>query len=229
MKRLELRGKIAALFRSAKTSIQIEDVPRLLSITPEEARRLMSRLEQQGWMTRLKRGVYLPLPLGVSSAEQWSEDPWILATVLYGPCYVGGWSACEHWGLTEQIFHKTMICTTRLIRERNQNILGVQFKIKTIKPARFFGTFVVWKEQTKTLVSDPSRTIVDLLDDPLIGGGFLQAIDVFKSYMASDHKKISILVDYAKKIGNKAVYKRLGYLCEILFPNEKELIQIRDA
>lgn len=186
----------------------------------------MLRLEQQGWVTRIKRGVYMPLPLAVSSAEQWTEDPWVLATVLYAPCYIGGWSACEHWGLTEQMFHKTMVFTTRPVREHAQSVLGVEFKIKTIKQDRLFGTTMEWKEQTKVQLSDANRTIIDLMDDPLTGGGFLQAIDVFKNYMRSNLKKSDVLSEYATRLGNRALFKRLGYLCELLFPNETELIGI---
>jgi predicted transcriptional regulator of viral defense system len=62
------------------------------------------------------------------------------------------------------------------------------------------------------------------MDDPLTGGGFLQAIDVFKNYMRSNLKKSDVLSEYATRLGNKAVFKRLGYLCELLFPDEMSLI-----
>ena len=33
------------------------------------------------------------------------EDPLVIAEKLFSPCYVGGWSAAEYWGITEQIFN----------------------------------------------------------------------------------------------------------------------------
>ena len=39
------------------------------------------------------------------------EDPWVIAAQLYGPCYIGGWSAAEYWDLTEQIFRTVVVMT----------------------------------------------------------------------------------------------------------------------
>lgn len=225
MKKTEFRELLSKLTRESKGIIRIEDVPQILSTSRQETKRLLSRWEGQGWIARLKRGIYLPLPLEASSAEQWSEDPWVIATILYEPCYIGGWSACEYWALTEQLFREVVVFTSRLQRRRERTVFGSKFKIKTIKKEKMFGTATVWKGQVKTLVSDPNRTIVDLFDDPLVGGGFAQAVEVFKKYMSGDLKDVVKLLGYIQQLGNRTVYKRIGYLCETLFPLETKLIQ----
>ena len=40
------------------------------------------------------------------------DESWVLARAVFEPCYIGGWSAAEHWGFTEQIFNSTMVFTT---------------------------------------------------------------------------------------------------------------------
>jgi predicted transcriptional regulator of viral defense system len=65
-------------------------------------------------------------------------------------------------------------------------------------------------------VSDPSRTIVDILDDPRLGGGIRTVADVLREYMASQHRNDQLLIEYADRLDNRAVFKRLGYLIERL-------------
>jgi predicted transcriptional regulator of viral defense system len=74
----------------------------------------------------------------------------------------------------------------------------------------------VWRAQNQVKVSDPSRTIVDLLDDPPLGGGMRHVADVLRSYFEGTSRDDDLLADYAGKIGNRAVFKRLGYLLETL-------------
>ena len=46
------------------------------------------------------------------------------------PCYIGGWSAFEHWDLTEQLFRDVLVCTTRQFRSRDRQIQGVKFRLR---------------------------------------------------------------------------------------------------
>jgi len=76
----------------------------------------------------------------------------------------------------------------------------------------------------KVDVSDPTRTIVDLLSDPALGGGIRPVSDMFLSYMKSKHKDTKLLVEYGKRLGNRALFKRLGFLAERFAPKKSELI-----
>ena len=63
---------------------------------------------------RVCRGLYAPIPLDAIDPSAWREDPWVIASKLFGPdYYIGGWTACEHWDLTEQIFRETVVVTTK--------------------------------------------------------------------------------------------------------------------
>lgn len=55
--------------------------------------------------------------------------------------------------------------------EREIEMQGMRFRL-TVRPEdALFGTVLVWRGQARVAVSDPSRTIVDVLDDPRLGGG----------------------------------------------------------
>ena len=53
-----------------------------------------------------------------------------------------------------------------------------------------------------------------MLDDPGLGGGIRTVADVLLEYLHSDHRDDSLLVKYGDQLGNRAVFKRLGYLLE---------------
>jgi predicted transcriptional regulator of viral defense system len=76
----------------------------------------------------------------------------------------------------------------------------------------------------KVSVSDPSRTILDVLNDPLLGGGLRSATDFLVNYLKSDNHDLDLLMDYAERLGNGAVFKRMGFLLERLAPEEREVI-----
>ena len=77
-----------------------------------------------------------------------------------------------------------------------------------------FGTVSVWRGENRVAVSDPSRTVIDVLDDPRLGGGIRTVADVLSEYLQGEHRDDDRLVEYGDRLGNRAVFKRLGYLLE---------------
>ena len=60
-------------------------------------------------MSWVARGLYGPVPLEPERSDLLLEDSWPVAIGLYSPCCIGGWSAAEHWDLTEQIFRTAVV------------------------------------------------------------------------------------------------------------------------
>lgn len=210
------RERLETLHRRMKGPFSVSEAAAVWSVDPVRARRLMAYLAANGWLSRVRRNSYVTVPLGATSPKQWHEDPWIVATKTFSPCYLGGWTACEHWGLTEQIFREMIVFSTRRVRHRSEEIQGTRFRIKVIAKARMFGLEGVWRAQNRVQVSDPTRTLVDLLDDPALGGGMRHIADVARNYFEGTVRNDSRLADYADKIGNRTVFKRLGYVLETL-------------
>ncbi len=87
-----------------------------------------------------------------------------------------------------------------------------------------FGLKPLWRGKAKVNVSDPTRTVVDLLDTPALGGGIRSVVDVLKSYLGSAHRDPKLLIGYADQLGNKAIFKRLGFLAATFAPSETEIV-----
>jgi predicted transcriptional regulator of viral defense system len=210
------RSRLASLHRALSGTFTVEDAVKVLGMDANRVRRFLAYLASRGWLSRVRRGLYVTVPLEASAPSEWREDPWVAAARAFQPCYIGGWSACEHWGLTEQIFHNVIVITARSVRDRRPTFQDTQFRIKVLPEAMLFGTRSVWRGDVRLNVSDPSRTLVDVLDDPALGGGIRHVADVITTYFAGDLREDALLLDYAGRLGNRTVYKRLGYLAEAL-------------
>jgi len=219
------RERITIILRGTQHTISIAEAAKLLTLSKEHAAKLLARWAAKGWVSRVKRGVYIPIPLEATTSDIALENPWVIAEKIYHPCYIGGWSAAEHWGLTEQIFRTIVVLTTQRPRNRKPIIKGTNFLLHTVSGQALFGLATIWYGKTKVFVSDPTRTILDFLVDPKMGGGIRPTTDMLKEYLKSEHKNLTLLLDYANRLHNGAVFKRLGFLLEQYAPEEKKVIE----
>lgn len=219
------RKRLSEVIRSYKGCINAANVADCLQISRMKARSLLSLWSKRGWLQRIRPGVYLLVELAAESSDDVIIDPWIVGTQLYAPCYIGGWSASEYWGFTDQIFSSVIILTTKRINGKEQIAGNITFLIKKLDSEKIFGLKTVWKESIKIQVSDPHKTIIDLLDDPLLAGGIRSLTDMLQKYLQSEHFNLGILMEYAEKMKNKTIFKRLGYLTSILKPDEITVIE----
>lgn len=209
------RRNLGSLVRGHPDVISVPDAMSVLQTTAPKAAKRLARWAEQGWLRRVRQGFYVPVPIEAESPEQAPEDAWVLAAELYAPGYIAGWSAAEHWGLTEQLFPTVAVITAKLVRDRSPVIGRTRFHIKTLKPNLIFGTRPEWRGQRKVDVADPSRTVIDMLDDPRFGGGIRFVQDVLVEYLRSEHKNLPQLLAYAERLGRGSVFKRLGFLLEL--------------
>lgn len=218
------RTRLGEILRNTKGSIGVSEVSNILKSSPTDAGKILSRLAKKGWLSRIRRGLYIPIPLESRLPDISLEDPWIIAERLYAPDYIGGWSAAEYWDLTEQIFRTVVVMTRQNPRNRNPVIKGTKFMLRTVSNRAMFGISSVWKGQVKVSVSDSTKTIIDMLNDPQVGGGIRSTVDMFVNYLNSPNKNIGLLIEYAKQLSNGAVFKRLGFLLERYAENEGSAI-----
>lgn len=208
------RALLEQLHRGTPAVFGVEDAARALDLDHDDAGQLVRYLARRGWLKRVRRGLYTAVPLDARRSGEWVEDPWVAADRAFAPCYIGGWSACEYWDLTEQLSRALLVVTARTVHERDVILQGLPVRLTSRPKSKFFGTDHVWRGQVRVEVSDPSRTIVDVLDDPRLGGGIRNVAHVLGEYMVSSHRDDDLLISYAVHLGNRTVFKRLGYLIE---------------
>ena len=208
------RRQLVSVIQAAGDVIRADDVVATLSVDRTKASQLLSRWTRQGWLRRVAHGCYVSAALDLLDSAQVLEDPWVLVPALYGPAYIGGRTAAEHWDLTEQLFRDIVVMTAQPVREKHPVRHGAQFTLHHIPERKIFGTKPVWRGHSKVLVSDVHRTIVDMLDDPALGGGIQHVADCLDAYLQRTDRNDNALIEYAETLGNGAVFKRLGFLAE---------------
>lgn len=216
------RAQLVRVLSTAGDVIRVDDVVIALQLDRTGAAQRLSRWVEQGWLRRVGRGAYVAASIDTMGSDRVLDDPWVLVPALFEPAYIGGRTAAEHWDLTEQIFKDIFVMTAQIVRQKRQERHGTLFSLKHVDGRKIFGTRNVWRHRTRVPVSDVHRTIIDLFDDPAVGGGIQHAADCLAAYLRRDDRDDQKLVDYAVNLGNGAVFKRLGFLAEY-FPDGPRL------
>ena len=195
-----------------------------LDLSTALAARRLAAWSRAGWLARIRRGVYVPVPIESETPDIALDDSWVVAKAMFEPCYIGGWSAAEHWGLTEQIFGPLCVMTATRPRDRKPVLGKAKFDLHTVPVAHFVGLKAVWRGSKRVQVSDPARTLVDMLAVPALGGGIRHVAEMLASLLHDQPKEVAKLDEYAAKLGIGAVYKRLGFLLQRDHPGQVALI-----
>lgn len=218
------REQLSLLLRKAGPIISVIHAAEILNISPSNASMTLSKWAKQGWLKRLKRGFYAPISIEASSSEQVLSNVWVLVPELFGQAYIGGWSSAEHWGLTEQVFQDICVVTSQRVRKKNITIQHISFYMKHVDISRIFGLKTIWHQNIKIQIADPHKTIIDMLDDPAMGGGIHHVDNCLRTYLTSEHYNESKLLEYAEKQKNGAIFKRLGYLLSLMDNKKSDLL-----
>lgn len=182
---------------------------------PRIASKRLARLARSGWLRRLSRGTYQVAPLEATTSSQAPyEDAWVLASAVFAPCYIGGWSAAEHWGLTEQIFRDTFVVTAANVRTTHTRVGGLEFRLARVAPERAVGDARVWRRTSRVACSSPERLLVDAGNSPAWVGGVRHLVEILDRYSDRSSHDFDALDLALEQYGRGAGAKRLGYLAE---------------
>ncbi len=210
-------AKLASV--SAGGLFSLEDAAKALDLPRTETSRKLSAFVRAGWITRVRRGIYSIRPLeSLPGTPTATEDPWAVALRVFAPCYIGGWTAAGHWGLTEQLFRSTLVVTRRLFRRSETTVGGNAFRVVRDRRPTTSGLKPVWRGNARVLVSDVGRTLVDACANPdwIAGGGMLAA--AFNEAVAEGMMTPPDLLAAARHASSGAALGRLGVLIDRFMP-----------
>ncbi len=202
---------ISDLVSEGKTVFSISELAEK-SGSRAKARGIASKLARKKWLERIGRGIYLVLELGAGSKPEWTADSYYIASKLVDQYYIGYYNMLNDYGWTEQIPMTVSVATTKKLK--NREIHGVRYNFIAIARNKFFGMNKKFISGHQIVVSDPEKTLVDALDHPEYSGGISEVAKALSN--ASKEVDWSKVLAYAGKLGNGAVFKRLGYLLEVM-------------
>jgi predicted transcriptional regulator of viral defense system len=227
MPRTTPRMNLSTLARAAKGGmVTVEIAAELLHVPKPRASQMLASLARRGWLSRVRKGLYLIHPLEATPGMPGVvEDPWVLAALVYEPCYIAGWSAAEHWGLTEQIFRSVFVATAASHRRSSETIMGIEFRLARIDARRVKKATPVWRGRERVLVSSREDTLADALASPEWVGGVRLLGEMLGRYRESKEWDGTKLLHAVRVLGRGVAFKRLGFLAERLFPGDKGIVE----
>jgi predicted transcriptional regulator of viral defense system len=216
------RSELAHVFATGRRFITPTDVATALGVDSKTAAQKLARWAAAGWVRRVRRGLYIGVPVDASDPAAWGEDALLVAAAVWSPCYFTGWTAANHWSLTEQVFRTTVLKTTQRVRRSTQRLMDRDYLVAHVtREALAWGMKYEWRDETRLQFANPARVVVDILDAPKLGGGIRHVAEILAAYL-EDHDHVQ-LIDYGDRLGNRAVFKRLGYIVEALGPDAPNL------
>ena len=173
---------------------------------------LLSRMEKQGWVERIEKGKYLIIPLGAEKGR-YTINEFVIGDEMVKNAAVAYWSALNYHGFTEQIPSTVFIQTTSRKKEPKIEIFGVRYRIVRITEKKFFALQKIWIEDEEVRITNPEKTVADCLDKPQYCGGI---VEIAKALQNEDEIYLDKIIEYAIRMKNSAILKRLGSLCDRL-------------
>ena len=209
------RRDLATLFGAGQRTVTVDAAAEAWGASRQSAARRLSGWAARGWLRRVRRGLYIAVPVEAPDPATWNEDPWYLADLVWEPCYIAGWSAANHWALTDQVFRSTVVATAQRVRRVDQELAGASYLVRHVGADRLgWGLVGEWRGDRKVRVSDRERTVADMLSDPALGGGIRHTMEVLDALVSV--ARLDDLVGAVERLENGAAIKRLGYLLEVL-------------
>lgn len=203
---------LSSLSEKKKQLFAIRDIITELECSYNHAKVIVNRLVKKKWVLSLEKGKYLIVPLEAGKESIYTEHEFIIASELVQPYYIAYWSALNYYGMTEQVPFTVFVATTK--RRKNKKIHGVSYEFVTLSKKKFFGYTTVNISGRNILISDKEKTIVDCLDHMDYCGDITEAAKAL--WNAREELDFEKLLNYALKMENGAILKRLGYLLSIL-------------
>jgi predicted transcriptional regulator of viral defense system len=211
------RMELTLLFtleKEEKSVFKIEDARRILKSSPASVKNVLYRLRNKRRIGEIERGKYLLIPAKSGIEGKWAETPFLIASELVQPYYIGFWSALNYWSMTEQVPNVTYITTTKRKKRKELRYGPINFEFITFSKKRFFGIIEEKIENRTFNISSREKTVVDCLLYPQYCGGIDEVIKgIWEVQSELDFEKI---LDYSKKVDVDVVTRRIGYILEML-------------
>jgi len=214
-----------SLISEDRVVVSFDEIKEILpEASPGTLRVIIHRLTKKGYLSRVKKGVFVLVPLFLVK-EKKDYSPLIeVGSRMTTPYYLSHYTALTVHGKALHTMNTVFLTTTRW--KKNIRWRDYTFKFNVVDEKYFFG-FSEMKYGSETiLVSDMEKTIVDILRKPAFcADGFAELGRVIA--LNFEELNLDLLLDYLHRMKNASLYGRLGYILSIL--SDEGFINIRES
>ena len=203
----------------------------MLGLSPEQERKLLSRLARAGLIARVRTGLYLVpprLPLGGA----WTPDEILAINTLLddrqGRYQICGPNAFNRYGYDEQVPNRIYAYNNRISGERS--IGAVNLTLIEVADDRLGDTETEETLDGETAVySSRTRTLLDAVYDWSRFGALPRAYDWIAGDLAAARVRAPEVVSVAIRYGNVSARRRIGALLEREGVGARELSKLEQG
>ena len=156
-------------------------------------------LAKEGFIERVEKGKYVIKNF---------RDSEVLGTWVSNGGAISYFTALHYHNLTLQL-PKTIYVQT-IKQKSNASYFGVPFYFVKLNIKKIFGLQHSQSQGEEFLITDKEKTILDCFDLPQYSGGYF---DLIRGLKENDFN-IEKLTEYASKMDNRSLLKRIGFLLE---------------
>lgn len=202
--------------REGISRITTADLATTLAVSRPAAALILARLAHKGALDRVGRGVYGVRPMRAVSVPRATSALVAVAHLLAEhDYYVGGPVALTTHRLTQQVFH-SVIDVFGLDRRPPLILEHARIIFHTVRDPDLLhlGVIRVPIDHVTVRMSDPERTLLDLVDRPGVFGSARSALATFRTGVGQVN--VSVLITDASSWPRRSTRQRLGYVLEDL-------------
>jgi len=166
---------------------------------------------KRGHLLRIRRGLYATIPMG-HAPDTLVIDPYLVMTRLAGDATIAYHSALQFHGNAYSLLHQHYYVTCQRLR-------AFSFQGETYVPVALPKAFREMSAATAGVEQQPhrgqrvrvtslERTLVDVLADPVRGGGWEE---IWRSLEGIAYVDVDSVVDHTLRLKNANVVARVGY------------------
>lgn len=175
---------------NSKTIVTKSDIKKIINTNNEYAYLVLQRLKNKNILKKITKGKYTT-----------KSNPYEIGTNINPPAYISFLTASELKGYTEQIINNIEIITNK-----NQIFNFENYKFTLIKSKYLFG----FEKIDNYFIADDEKLLIDCFLYRKFSGNFDEILKIINNSKINKEK----IINYLKKIKNKNLIKRIGFVLE---------------
>ena len=184
----------------------------------EYVRKMVSKLVENGWLVRLKNGVY-----GVSDLFNRGNvtfNQYVIANTINANSYVSFGLALQYYGMYDQLL--TTVTSVSFVRSRDQTVSGFKYSYITTQKKFFFGFENVNLGNTNARIASVEKALIDMIQYSRTALSVDMVIEKLKDH--KDQINFVRLEEYLKK-SPLSVVKVFGFIFDLLKIDSENLYE----
>jgi predicted transcriptional regulator of viral defense system len=179
--------------------------------SPNTIKALLAHHIQQGHITRIRRRLFAAIPVG-ADPKAYPINPYLIAGYATNDAVIAYHSALSFYNLTYSTSYQFIYLTKHRPFSfvfRSENYEGVKFQPSLLNENKQDSFVNIADVQGLSIkVTSLERTIVDVLDKPLLGGGWEE---VWRSLAMIERVNIKNVIEYALLLNKTTTISKVGF------------------